>query len=50
MGNLRKSALKLISNAALKNAEKEVNSACMLLGYQPKMPDKLKMKIVKSER
>lgn len=46
MFKLKKEALKLVSKAALLNAEKEVNSACVLWGYQPKMPETLKQKSV----
>lgn len=46
MSKLKKEALKLVSKAALLNAEKEVNSACVLWGYQPKMLEALKQKSV----
>ena len=35
-------ALKLLAKAAYANAEKEANSACLFIGYQPKMPQKVK--------
>lgn len=34
--------LKLLTKTALANAKKEANSACMCLGYQPKMSEKVK--------
>ncbi len=34
--------LKLISKIALKTAEKEANSACFFIGYQPKAPETVK--------
>ncbi len=34
--------LKLVSQIALKTAQKEANSACLFLGYQPKAPDNMK--------
>lgn len=42
MVKMKQKALRLISKAALANARKEANSACLLFGYQPKMPEKLK--------
>lgn len=42
---IKKKALGIISKAALANARKEVNSACVLFGYQPKMPKDLKQQI-----
>lgn len=42
MKKLSDVALKLLAKTAYSNAEKEVNSACMLVAYQPKMPDKVK--------
>lgn len=41
MGKTKQKALRLISKAALANARKEANSACLFFGYQPKMPKKL---------
>lgn len=32
-------ALRIVSRMALETAKKEVNSACMYLGYQPKIPE-----------
>ena len=37
--------MKKLNDVALKllaNAEKEANSACLFIGYQPKMPQKVK--------
>ncbi len=34
--------MKLLSKAALLNAKKEVDSVCVFMGYQPKMPEKVK--------
>lgn len=45
MKKIKKKALGIISKAALKNARKEINSACVLFGYQPKMPKDLKQQI-----
>lgn len=47
MKKLNDVALKLLAkaayaNAAYANAEKEANSACLFIGYQPKMPQKVK--------
>lgn len=42
MLNLKKGSLKLLSKVALSSAKKEVDSACVLWGYQPKMPEQLK--------
>lgn len=42
---IKEKALGIISKAALANARKEVNSACVLFGYQPKMPKDLKQQI-----
>lgn len=36
--------LKILSDLALLNAKKEVNSACIFIGYQSKVPEKLKKK------
>lgn len=36
---IEEKALKIISRMALGTARKEVNSACMFLGYQPKIPE-----------
>lgn len=42
---MKEEALRVISKIALQTAKEEVNSACMYLGYQPKMPeDALKLK------
>ncbi len=41
----KKMSLELVSKAVLKSAEKEVNSACFFIGYQPQLPkDILKLK------
>lgn len=45
MSNIKKTALGIVSKVALANARKEVNSACVLFGYQPKMPKDLKQKL-----
>lgn len=42
MSKMKQKTLRSISKAALANARKEANSACVFLGYQPKMPEKLK--------
>ena len=42
MKKLNDVALKLLAKAAYANAEKEANSACLFIGYQPKMPQKVK--------
>lgn len=34
-------AFGMIARMALDNARKEVNSACIFIGYQPKMPEKV---------
>ncbi|MDE6531699.1 MAG: cyclic lactone autoinducer peptide [Lachnospiraceae bacterium] len=34
--------LKLVTKTAFASAKKEANSACMCLGYQPKMPEKVR--------
>ncbi len=36
---LKETTLQFISKVALGTAKKEVNSACMCLGYQPKLPE-----------
>lgn len=44
---MKKNILNVISKAALNTAKKEVNSACICIGYQPKAPhnaEKLKKK------
>lgn len=42
MDKLKKRTLKLVSKVILKTIEKEANSACFFLGYQPKAPNDLK--------
>ncbi len=42
MRKLNDTVLKLLTKTALASAKKEANSACMCLGYQPKMPEKVK--------
>ncbi|MFT3984209.1 MAG: cyclic lactone autoinducer peptide [Lachnospiraceae bacterium] len=42
MKSIEKKSLELLSKAAMKTAVKEINSACLLFGYQPKMPDAAK--------
>lgn len=44
MKKLKNVVLKIVSDMALANAKKEANSACIFLGYQPKVPEKLKKK------
>lgn len=39
---IKEIGMKLLSKAVLANVKKEVNSACVFLGYQPKMPEKAK--------
>lgn len=39
---VKKIGMKLLSKAVLANARKEANSACIFMGYQPKMPEKIK--------
>lgn len=34
--------LNLLKRAAFFNAKKEAQSACMFIGYQPKMPEKVR--------
>ena len=45
MSKIKKTSLGIISKVALASARKEVNSACVLFGYQPKMPKDLKKRI-----
>lgn len=40
--NMRKKSLEFMSQVVLKTAEKEANSACIFMGYQPKAPKNLK--------
>lgn len=40
--DVKKVTSKIISNVALNNAKKEADSACICIGYQPKVPQKLK--------
>lgn len=47
MKNVNNMMLKLLAETVLINAKKEANSACMCLGYQPKMPEKVKELITK---
>ncbi len=44
MKKLKNVVLKIVSDMALANAKKEANSTCIFLGYQPKVPEKLKKK------
>lgn len=37
--------LNTLAAAIRKTAEKEANSACMLIGYQPKKPESLKKNV-----
>ena len=34
--------MKLLSKAVWANVKKEANSACIFMGYQPKMPEKVR--------
>lgn len=45
MSEMRKKVLNVISKAALVNARKEANSACVLFGYQPKISENAKEKL-----
>ena len=49
MSKIKKTSLGIISKVALASARKEVNSACVLFGYQPKMPKDLKQKIKRKQ-
>ncbi|MBD5543341.1 MAG: cyclic lactone autoinducer peptide [Lachnospiraceae bacterium] len=42
MKKLNDAVLKLVTKTALASAKKEANSACMCIGYQPKMPEKVR--------
>lgn len=42
MKKLNDVALKLLAKVAYSNAEKEAQSVCMFIAYQPKMPKKKK--------
>lgn len=42
MKKLNKTAIHLISKMAYANAKKEADSACIFIGYQPRMPEKVK--------
>ncbi|MBR1391172.1 MAG: cyclic lactone autoinducer peptide [Lachnospiraceae bacterium] len=48
MNKLNVVAMNVISKAALLCAKKETQSACLCLGYQPKMPQKVKDLATKS--
>ncbi len=39
--NFKETALTLLSKVALSTSKKEVNSACICIGYQPKIPESL---------
>lgn len=39
---LKKLSLEIASKVILESAQKEVNSACFFLGYQPKLPEGVK--------
>lgn len=45
MNKIGRKTLKFMSKVALTNARKEVNAACVLFGYQPKMPKDIKQRI-----
>ena len=38
----KETGMKLLTKAALASAKKEVHSTCVFLGYQPKMPQKVR--------
>lgn len=40
--NMKKIGMKLLLKAALVNAKREADSVCIAIGYQPKMPLKVK--------
>lgn len=42
MKSIKKNGMKLLSKAIWANARKETDSACIFMGYQPKMPEKVK--------
>ena len=42
MKNLNKKVLSVIADTARSNAKREADSACIFLGYQPKMPESVK--------
>lgn len=42
MIRLNDAVLKLLKKTACSNAKKEVQSACMFIAYQPKMPKRVK--------
>lgn len=39
---VKRMGMKLLSKAVLANVKKETNSACIFMGYQPKMPEKVR--------
>lgn len=39
---IKKIGMSLLAKAALANAKKEADSACIAIGYQPAMPKKVK--------
>lgn len=40
--DIKKIGMKLLSKAVLANVKQEANSTCIFLGYQPKMPEKIR--------
>lgn len=42
MEKLHNTVLKILAKTAVLNAKKEANAACICIGYQPKMPKKVK--------
>ena len=42
MKKLNDVALRLLAKAAYVNAKKQADSACLFIGYQPKMPQNVK--------
>lgn len=39
----KKKGMELLSKLILANVKKEADSACVFLGYQPKMPEKVRL-------
>lgn len=42
MINKEKKMLSFMANLALKSAERQADSACLMFGYEPKKPESLK--------
>lgn len=43
MTDLKQVTMEMASKVILKSAQKEVNSSCFFIGYQPKVPGKAKI-------